>query len=468
MRLPAAPSLYDVSMDRFRLFASGVVAGTAGLFAWLARDGGGSPDLGHWLFWIALLLAVELLPVSLAFGTEVTMGFPVHIALALVFPPWVAVLIAGISALDLREIRREIPIHQALFNRAQLMLSVAAAAVIFSAYGRGEILSNLEGILVIIAGALAHVIVNLTLVSLSVAIDDKVPLEQAFRGLLPDPVVGFFFSYILLTALGAATAAVYEKADYGELFVAAFLVPIIFARLSILGARAQQELSEKVRKQQQALLAATEKVFEERENERKRIAEDIHDGSLQMLAAASYGVGNAREFLNSGHRTEATDAISAARDAIEDAMKELRNSLVDLRKSSVEHGGLVETIKKFADQVSTVWGTEVRIEGDIDNEPPIPVALAAVQILQEGLVNAMKHAGKSAVVIKIEDDDGMVHLAVHDQGPGFDPQAEVGQDHVGMRLMKERAARVGGRIEIDSRPGVGTRLEAILPGGVTQ
>ena len=320
---------------------------------------------------------------------------------------------------------------------------------------------------IIALGALAHVVVNLSLVALSLYSSDRISPVKAFRGLLPDPVAGFFFSYVLLTALGTATAAVYET-PIGKLFVAAFLVPIIFARLSILGARAQQELSEKVRKQQQALLTATEKVFEERESERKRIAEDIHDTSLQMLAAASYGCGNAREFLDSGYKGEAADAISAARDAIEDAMKELRNSLVDLRKSSVEHGGLVETIKTFADQVSTVWGAEVRIEGDIDNEPPIPVALAAVQILQEGLVNAMKHAGKSAVVIKIEDEDGMVHLAVEDQGPGFDPEAEVGQDHVGMRLMKKRAARVGGRIEIDSSPGMGTRLEAILPGGVTQ
>jgi two-component system nitrate/nitrite sensor histidine kinase NarX len=59
-----------------------------------------------------------------------------------------------------------------------------------------------------------------------------------------------------------------------------------------------------------------------------------------------------------------------------------------------------------------------------------------------------------------------VHIVVEDDGPGFDPSTEVGKDHVGMRLMKERAARVGGRINIDSRPGSGTRLEAILPGGV--
>ena len=123
-------------MNRFRIYSWGVVAFTLALFTWLAQNGENAPGLADFAFWIALLLAVELLPVSLAFGTEVTMGFPIHLALALVFPPWVAMLIAGVSALDLREFRREIPLFQAAFNRAQLMLSVGAAAVIFSWFGR--------------------------------------------------------------------------------------------------------------------------------------------------------------------------------------------------------------------------------------------------------------------------------------------------------------------------------------------
>ena len=115
-----------------------------------------------------------------------------------------------------------------------------------------------------------------------------------------------------------------------------------------------------------------------------------------------------------------------------------------------------------------LWSAEVRIEGTVLHEPPIPVALAAFQILQEGLTNALKHAQTSSVVVRISDEDGMVHIVVEDEGPGFDPDSEVGEDHVGMRLMKERAARVGGRINLDTAPGTGTRLEAILPGGVAQ
>jgi two-component system nitrate/nitrite sensor histidine kinase NarX len=58
----------------------------------------------------------------------------------------------------------------------------------------------------------------------------------------------------------------------------------------------------------------------------------------------------------------------------------------------------------------------------------------------------------------------MVRVIVQDHGEGFNPEARIGEDHVGMRLMHERAAQLGGRIEIDSAPGRGTRLEAIIPG----
>ena len=347
------------------------------------------------------------------------------------------------------------------------MLAVGAAATVFEIYGHQEPFNALWGILPVALAGLFRVAINLGLVSFAVHLDQDVRLSTAFQSLLPRPVSGFLVTYFLLTGIGVAMALAY-RTEWGGLAVLAFFAPLLFARLSILGARSQQELSERVRKQQQALLEATEKVFQERENERKRIAEDIHDSSLQMLAAAAYGCGNANDFLDAGRTDHAQSAIAGAHDALKEAIKGLRESLVDLRRSSVEEGGLMETIQKFSDQVSTVWGTNVVIKGDVHHEPPIPVALAAFQILQEGLVNAMKHAQSSTIFVTVSDQDGMVHIVVEDTGPGFDPEAAVGADHVGMRLMKERAARVGGRILLDSRIGLGTRLEAILPGGVTQ
>jgi signal transduction histidine kinase len=99
---------------------------------------------------------------------------------------------------------------------------------------------------------------------------------------------------------------------------------------------------------------------------------DIHDSSLQSLAAAAYGAGNALAFLSAGRTREARAVIETARDAIDDAIKQLRASIVDLRRSVVEEGGLLETVRHYCDQIGTLWGTDVRIEGQIRHEPPDP------------------------------------------------------------------------------------------------
>jgi signal transduction histidine kinase len=452
-------------MQRARPFAWAVVAVTVAITVVLASNGTNIAPTSSLIFWVALLLSAELLPVSLGFETQVTMSFPITLAAAIVFhhEPLVAMVIAGLGAFDIRELRRQIPVWHALFNRAQLMLSVGGASGVIVLLG-GHPFEFPHGAFTIVAAAVAHSAVNVGLVGIWVHRLRGVPLPEVLRTMVPRPAAGFVVSQVMLAVLGAATAAAYHTPV--KYFVAAFLIPLLFARLSILGARAQHELGERVRKQQQALLEATEKVFQERENERKRIAEDIHDSSLQMLAAAAYGCGNTAAFIDAGRIDVAREAVVSAREAIDDAIKSLRDSLVDLRRSSVEEGGLVQTIRNFAQQVTTLWGADVRIEGGVRSEPPIPVALAAFQILQEGLVNALKHSEGGMVVVKISDVDNMVHIVVEDDGPGFDPSTEVSQDHVGMRLMKERAARVGGRIELDSHPGSGTRLEAILPGGL--
>jgi signal transduction histidine kinase len=452
-------------VDKTRSFAWTIVVFTAAIITLqIVGDPFPAPDPVVILFWIVFLAAIDLLPVTLGYGTEVTMAFPIHLALAIIFrhEPWIAMMIAAIGAFDLREVRREIPLHRSLFNRSQYALALGASALPFTVFADDSTPYNL---LLISASAILHLLVNTSLVTLAIHFERNVPLRQGFPALFPKPITGFIASYMLLTGLGTVTAIAHERA--GQWAVAAILIPLLFARISIIGARAQAELSERVQRQQQALLDATEKVFAEREDERKRIAADIHDSSLQMLAAASYGCANAGEFFAAGHQDAAIQAVNGARDAIDEAMRGLRESLVDLRKSAVEHGGLVTTIEKFADQVGTLWGAQVQIVGELHIEPPIPVALAAFQILQEGLVNALKHAQTGEVTVRIADEDGQVHIVVEDKGPGFDTDAEVGEDHVGMKLMRERAERVGGRLLLESQPGAGTRLEAILPGGVT-
>jgi signal transduction histidine kinase len=453
-------------VDRSRLTAWLVVAWTAAILFWLGLIADSFPPLGDIAFWAGLLAAAELLPVSLGFHTEVTMAFPIHLAIAIVFRqhPFVAMAIAGLAAMDVREFKREILPHRALFNRALMSLSMGALLIPLTMFGRDP-LENAAGIAIIVVGATFNLATNLGLLILVLNASARIGVRTAIDNLVPKPVFGFILSNALLAVFGVGAAV---ADDVGKWAVAAILIPLLFARLSILGARTQQELAERIQEQQKQLLDATERVFKEREEERHRIAADIHDTSLQTLAAAAYASDNALEFLRAGKLDKATDAIAHTHGAIDDAISDLRTSLVDLRRSAVEEGGLIETIQRFADQLSTLWGARVEIVGGLSSEPPLPVAMAALQIVQEGVTNAVKHSSSEKVSVTISDENGMVRITVEDQGSGFDPNADPTEDHVGVRMMRERASKVGGRIQFDSRPGMGTRVVAVLPGGVSQ
>jgi signal transduction histidine kinase len=455
-------------MSRSQSYSWAVTAAAAAMLVVSTVDAGDPPPLSTFLFWISLLATVQLLPMSLPQGAEVTMGFPLHLALALLFPPWVGMVISGIGAMDVREFRRELTPHRIAFNRSQSMISVGLASVVFSLYGRDLATGSIRPsiILAIALAATANTGANLSLVVGGLHYQRDVPWTQALRALLPDPIGGFVLTYAILAGLGAATAIVYENVRFGAWAVAAFIIPLLFARLSIVGARAQQRLTERIQKQQEALLEATERVLGERERERHRIAEDIHDSSLQMLTAATYGCENAEGLLKAGNHEGAAEAVAMARGAIQGAMIGLRDSLADLRGTSLK-GDLMQTVHEFADEASTLWGAEVRVHSELKKEPPSAVALAAFQILQEGVTNALKHGDGAPVAVRLTEGEGTIHMVVEDQGPGFDTSQEVGEEHVGLRLMKERAARVGGQLLLESKPSEGTRLEVSLPGGVS-
>ena len=452
-------------MGRVHAYVWTVTATAIAVLVWQASLVTEVPPIGDLVFWAALIAAAELLPVSLGFGTEVTMAFPLHLATAIVFrnQPFFAMAIAGLAAIDIREFKRAIPLHRALFNRALIMLSVGAATVPIALYG-SDPTDNFLGLLLIGVGATLHLITNLGLLVVAVSLADRISVAVAFQSLLPRPVTGFVISYALLTAFGVGTAI---ADDIGKWAVAAILLPLLFARASIIGARNQQQLAERVQAQQKELLVGTERIFKEREAERHRIAADIHDSSLQALAAAAYGSGNALEFLKSGDLERTREAMLASRRGIDEAMSALRTALVDLRRSSLDEGGLMQSLERFAEQVSTLWGAEIRLEGTIATEPPIPVSLAALQIVQEGVTNALKHAQGKPVVVKVSEDDGVVRVDVEDEGSGFDPSSVVDPAHVGMHLMRERASSVGGDLRFESTASGGTRVSAILPAGTS-
>src|SRR5688572_7666965 len=120
-------------MPRTKVYAWSVVAAAAlSAIVGLTQFEGSFP-FGEAVFWVILLAVAELLPVGLGFETRVTMGFPILLAIAILFPPGVAIAIAGAGSFDSREFTRSIPPHRAAFNHAQVMLAVGAESLILHA-----------------------------------------------------------------------------------------------------------------------------------------------------------------------------------------------------------------------------------------------------------------------------------------------------------------------------------------------
>ena len=454
-------------MERGRVYDWSVVVATMGLLVYLYATKGPGPPLSTFLFWIALLVAIELLPVTLAFESQVVMSFPIHLAIAILYPPWTAMTIAGIGAFDPREFKREVSPHRALFNRAQQMLSVGLAAAVFnfSRPGLEQIEVGWPLALGVVIATLLATVANFVFVVFHIHFRTDVDAAAAARELLPRPIAGFWVSYAVLAVLGAAAAIVYSRlGDLAPWAITAFLVPLLFARLAIIGAQAKQRLSERLRAQQQSLMDATEKIFRERERERARIAEWVHDSSLQTLAGVNYACESARNLLAAGKHEEADRLLTSAIAGLDEAIGGLRNSLVDLRRPLVQPGGLLDAVRDYLDQIETLWQVRVELEANLREEPPFGVAVGVFQILQESLINAVKHSGTDRITVRMDETDGELSLVVEDHGAGFDPTHEVDEAHLGLGLMKRRAAELGGTIDLRSQPGHGTRLEVVFPG----
>jgi signal transduction histidine kinase len=203
-----------------------------------------------------------------------------------------------------------------------------------------------------------------------------------------------------------------------------------------------------------------------REEERRSLARDLHDGPAQSMAAALFGVDLAITALD---RTPAAarDELLRARELLRDALDDVRGLMSGLRPRLLEERGLVTALQALAG-ITPLWGPTMAIETrgftTKDRLPP-EIELALYRIAQEAISNARRHGAASHVSLILERAPGTAQLEVIDDGHGFPPQSirpAAGRGE-GLPGMRERASLLGGRLTIDSAPGSGTRILVSVP-----
>ena len=204
------------------------------------------------------------------------------------------------------------------------------------------------------------------------------------------------------------------------------------------------------------------KVIQIQEEERRKVAREIHDGPAQSIANLVFRVELIENLLDKDinkAKAELTELKSLVRSSIQD----IRKIIYDLRPMSLDDLGLIPTLARYIDKFVKETGIEINFT-IIGNQKRLSntYEVTIFRIVQEALNNIFKHARARSGKVRLEYGLDNINLLIIDDGIGFDP-VEINGEKYGLASMKERCTLLGGRINIESRPKRGTIIKVILP-----
>lgn len=338
-------------------------------------------------------------------------------------------------------------------------------------------------------GAIVAALVMLVLISLFalpvLMVDNHVGLRAAWNQYLHSPVMRF---QVLVLTVGPLLPVVDIFDDLAaELAWLFFLVPLfaiyylalISTRLTIRSSELQQSLQDlsSARRRQDELRDYASLITHVQEEERRRLARELHDDTAQALIALSLGLESMERSMNK-HKLPEKDIqwVTSLQNLADSTLEGVRRACRDLRPSILDDLGLRAAIEWLSDS-SAVRGVPCSF---ICTGSPVPVTtrpeaeIAIFRIVQEALSNVWRHSGASHARIHLHYMPATLQVSVSDNGRGFDPgreqldiersqQDENEQSGLGLLGMRERAALIGANLSIVSSPGNGCAVTLVLP-----
>jgi signal transduction histidine kinase len=205
-----------------------------------------------------------------------------------------------------------------------------------------------------------------------------------------------------------------------------------------------------------SLRQAQERLVLAREEERRRLRRDLHDGVGPALAGLTLQVDTVRNQLGTGHASAADDLLLQLRSGIRDTVLDVRRIVEGLRPAALDDLGLVEAVRQL--------GERSGLAVTVDTEPlprlPAAVEVAAYRVVQEALGNAARHAAATRAHVRLCASGDDLDVEVTDDGTGEVAPRDAG---LGLHNMRERAEEIGGSFELLATPGKGTAVRVTLP-----
>jgi signal transduction histidine kinase len=207
------------------------------------------------------------------------------------------------------------------------------------------------------------------------------------------------------------------------------------------------------------------KVISAQEDERKRLARELHDETSQTLSALAMKIETA---LAAWPSPPSRDRLAEAKVLTVRTIEELHRLIFDLRPSVLDDLGLLSAIRWYAERHLEPRGISVRCEFSGFGGRLMPeLETALFRVAQEAITNIAKHSGAETVLIQCLERDGRISIEIEDDGKGFSPESlpppAARERGLGLLGMRERVELFGGTLELDSAPGSGTRIAVIVP-----
>jgi PAS domain S-box-containing protein len=210
-----------------------------------------------------------------------------------------------------------------------------------------------------------------------------------------------------------------------------------------------------------SLVEMTGRLIRAQEEERSRIARELHDDFNQRLALLAIGLQRLGRTLESqtGAASQVTDLYTLTQEIASDVHRLSHQ----LHPAKLQHLGLIPALRGLCRELFEQYGTQIDfIHRNVPNPVEKETALCIFRVAQEALSNTVKHSGGKTGKLELCGDRGMLHLCVSDSGTGFDPQSVVAKGRLGLVSMQERVRAAGGTIAVEARPSQGTRISVHL------
>jgi two-component system, NarL family, sensor kinase len=224
-------------------------------------------------------------------------------------------------------------------------------------------------------------------------------------------------------------------------------------------------LVRRIRQGQKEREALHKLTFEARDHERRRIAQDLHDGVVQSLAGVSYSLSAVGERLGAGQPEGCAEQVRSAARTTRGNLSELRTLIADIYPPTLHELGLRAAIEELLGEATT-RGMDAKVEGGADIDVDDETASAVFRAAKEAIRNVVKHSDAERVRVRLDQGRGRITLVVQDDGVGLpegDRPPSGGRHHFGLRLLGEMAAEAGGRLSVTSPPKGGTAFVFELP-----